>query len=112
MNRDSLVRLLRRRGYEVLTAGDGAEAVAMGRSEGPDLILLDMSLPVLDGWEAARRLKTSPASRSIPIIGLTAHAMSADRDKVLAIGCDEYESKPIQLDRLVAKMEALLAKQP
>jgi CheY-like chemotaxis protein len=111
MNRDSLTRLLRRRGYELLAAHDGAEGVAMGRSEMPDLILMDMSLPVLDGWEATRRLKAAPETQDIPIIALTAHAMSADRDKALAAGCDDYDSKPIELKRLLPKIEALLGKE-
>jgi CheY-like chemotaxis protein len=108
MNRDSLTRLLRRRGYELLVAHDGAEGVAMGRSAMPDLILMDMSLPVLDGWEATRRLKAAPETQDIPIIALTAHAMSADRDRALAAGCDDYDSKPIELTRLLPKIEALL----
>jgi CheY-like chemotaxis protein len=111
MNRDSLTRLLRRRGYELLAAHDGAEGVAMGQSEMPDLILMDMSLPVLDGWEATRRLKAAPETRDIPIIALTAHAMSADRDRALAAGCDDYDSKPIELKRLLPKIEALLRKE-
>jgi two-component system, cell cycle response regulator DivK len=111
MNRDSLTRLLRRRGYELVVAHDGAEGVAMGRSETPDLILMDMSLPVLDGWEATRRLKAAPDTQGIPIIALTAHAMSADRDRALAAGCDDYDSKPIELTRLLPKIEALLRKE-
>lgn len=111
MNRDSLTRLLRRRGYELLVAHDGAQGVAMGRSEAPDLILMDMSLPVLDGWEATRRLKAAPETQAIPIIALTAHAMSADRDRALAAGCDDYDSKPIELTRLLPKIEALLRKE-
>ncbi|MFL5576578.1 MAG: response regulator [Gemmatimonadaceae bacterium] len=108
MNRDSLTRLLRRRGYELLVAHDGVEGVAMGQSEMPDLILMDMSLPLLDGWEATRRLKAAPESQDIPIIALTAHAMAADREKALAAGCDDYDSKPIDLNRLLPKIEALL----
>jgi two-component system, cell cycle response regulator DivK len=108
MNRDSLTRLLRRRGYELLTARDGVEGVMVGQSEMPDLILMDMSLPVLDGWEATRRLKAAPKTQAIPIIALTAHAMAADRDKALAAGCDDYDSKPIELTRLLPKIEALL----
>jgi two-component system, cell cycle response regulator DivK len=111
MNRDSLTRLLRRRGYELLTAHDGAEGVMVGQSEMPDLILMDMSLPVLDGWEATRRLKATPKTQAIPIIALTAHAMAADRDKALAAGCDDYDSKPIDLKRLLPKIEALLRKE-
>ncbi len=111
MNRDSLTRLLRRRGYELLTAHDGAEGVMVGQSELPDLILMDMSLPVLDGWEATRQLKAAPKTQAIPIIALTAHAMAADRDKALAAGCDDYDSKPIELKRLLPKIEALLRKE-
>jgi Response regulator containing a CheY-like receiver domain and an HD-GYP domain len=111
MNRDSLTRLLRRRGYELLVAHDGAEGVKVGQSELPDLILMDMSLPVLDGWEATRRLKAAPETKDIPIIALTAHAMSADRENALAAGCDDYDSKPIVLERLLPKMEALLRKE-
>ena len=111
MNRDSLTRLLRRRGYELLVAHDGAEGVAMGQSEMPDLILMDMSLPTLDGWEATRRLKSAAETQDIPIIALTAHAMSADRNKALAAGCDDYDSKPIELERLLPKIEALLGKE-
>ena len=111
MNRDSLTRLLRRRGYELLVAYDGVEGVALGQSEMPDLILMDMSLPVLDGWEATRRLKAAPQTQGIPIIALTAHAMSADRNKALAAGCDDYDSKPIELERLLPKIEALLGKE-
>jgi two-component system cell cycle response regulator DivK len=111
MNRDSLTRLLRRRGYEMLTACDGVEGVMVGQSEMPDLILMDMSLPVLDGWEATRRLKGAPKTQAIPIIALTAHAMAADRDKALAAGCDDYDSKPIDLKRLLPKIEALLRRE-
>ena len=111
MNRDSLTRLLRRRGYELLTARDGVEGVMVGQSEMPDLILMDMSLPVLDGWEATRRLKAAPKTQAIPIIALTAHAMAADRDKALAAGCDDYDSKPIELKRLLPKIEALLRRE-
>lgn len=111
MNRDSLTRLLRRRGYEMLTACDGLEGVMVGQSEMPDLILMDMSLPVLDGWEATRRLKAAPKTQAIPIIALTAHAMAADRDKALAAGCDDYDSKPIDLKRLLPKIEALLRRE-
>jgi two-component system cell cycle response regulator DivK len=111
MNRDSLTRLLRRRGYELLTARDGVEGVMVGQSEMPDLILMDMSLPVLDGWEATRRLKAAPKTQAIPIIALTAHAMAADRDKALAAGCDDYDSKPIDLKRLLPKIEALLRRE-
>jgi CheY-like chemotaxis protein len=108
MNRDMLSRRLRRRGYEVIEAVDGHEALAKTASEAPDLILMDMSLPELDGWEATRRLKAAEATRAIPVIALTAHAMAEDRQKALAAGCDEYDSKPVELRRLLRKMEALL----
>ena len=108
LNRDSLRRLLRRRGFEIVLAVDGSEGVAVARAEAPDLILMDMSLPGLDGWEATRRLKGDPETRAIPIIALTAHAMASDRDKALAAGCDDYDTKPIDLDRLLPKIGALL----
>ena len=108
MNRDMLSRRLERRGYEVVTAIDGQEGVTMARSEAPDLILMDMSLPVLDGWEATRQLKLDPQTQSLPVIALTAHAMSGDREKALEAGCDDYDTKPIELPRLLSKIEALL----
>jgi len=108
LNRDMLSRRLKRKGYEVLIAADGAQGVALAQSEAPDLILMDMSLPVLDGWEATRRLKTAPETQSIPVIALTAHAMAGDREQALAAGCDDYDSKPIELKRLLGKMQALL----
>jgi CheY-like chemotaxis protein len=108
MNRDMLLRRLRRKGYEVRSAGDGQEGIAAAQAGAVDLILMDLSLPVLDGWEAARRLKADPATRSIPIIALTAHAMAGDRERALEAGCDDYETKPVDLARLVAKIEALL----
>ena len=108
MNRDMLTRRLVRRGYEVVAAVDGAEGVAMAKSEGPDLILMGMSLPVLDGWEATRQLKADPETQSIPVIALTAHAMAGDRDKALEAGCDEYDTKPVELPGLLEKMEKLL----
>lgn len=108
MNRDMLVRRLERRGYQVVVATNGEQGIAMARSEAPDLILMDMSLPVLDGWEAARQLKGAPDTRSIPIIALTAHAMVGDKQKALESGCNEYDSKPIELPRLLTKIEALL----
>ena len=110
MNRDMLSKRLKRRGYDVLMAVDGQEGVDMARTEAPDLILMDMSLPVLDGWEATRRLKADPATRHIPVIALTAHAMSSDHDKALEAGCDDYDTKPVELPRLLAKIEALLGR--
>ena len=108
MNRDMLARRLRRRGHEVLVAVDGAEGLELARREAPTLILMDMTLPVLDGWEATRRLKADPATGGIPIIALTAHAMNEDRERALAAGCDDYDTKPIDLPRLLGKIEALL----
>jgi len=108
MNRDMLSRRLVRRGYEVVVAVDGEQGVAMADAEKPALILMDMSLPVLDGWEATQRLKTSPTTRAIPIIALTAHAMAGDREKALAAGADDFDTKPVELDRLLAKIQALL----
>jgi two-component system cell cycle response regulator DivK len=108
MNRDMLSRRLLRRGYEVLVAEDGAVGVSMARSEVPDLILMDMSLPVLDGWEATRQIKAAPETQTIPVTALTAHAMAGDEEKALAAGCDAYETKPVDLNRLLMKMEALL----
>ena len=108
MNRDMLSRRLARRGHEVLFAVDGAEGVARASADLPDLILMDISLPVLDGWEATRRIKAAPATSKIPVIALTAHAMSGDREQALAAGCDDYDSKPIEFDRLAEKIAALL----
>jgi two-component system cell cycle response regulator DivK len=108
MNRDMLSRRLARKEYEVLVAVDGKEGVEMAGSVAPDLILMDMSLPVMDGWEATRQLKASPETKAIPIIALTAHAMSGDREKAMEAGCDDYDTKPIELPRLLAKMESLL----
>ncbi|HET7746606.1 MAG TPA: response regulator [Vicinamibacteria bacterium] len=112
MNRDMLSRRLERRGYEVTIAVDGQQGVDLAQSSSPDLILMDMSLPVIDGWEATRRLKGMEAIRGIPIIALTAHAMSGDREKALEAGCDDYDTKPIELPRLLGKIEALLASRP
>jgi CheY-like chemotaxis protein len=109
-NRDMLSRRLKRKGYQVITAVDGALGVAMAQSESPDLILMDISLPVLDGWEATRQIKTATETQSIPIIVLTAHAMEGDREKALEAGCDEFDTKPVELPRLLAKMEELLKK--
>lgn len=108
MNRDMLARRLEKRGYQLLLAIDGEQGLAMARSENPDLILMDMSLPVLDGWEATRQLKKAPNTVSIPIIALTAHAMADDKQKALEAGCDDYDSKPIELPRLLSKIETLL----
>ena len=108
MNRDMLTRRLERKGFTIVVAVDGAEGIAMVRAESPDLILMDMSLPVLDGWEATRQLKAAPETRTIPIIALTAHAMETDREKALQAGCDEYDSKPIEFPRLLEKIATLL----
>ncbi len=104
-----LSRRLKRKGYEILVAGDGAEGVAMATAELPALVLIDLSLPVLDGWEATRQLKAAAATRAIPVIALTAHAMSGDREKALAAGCDDFDTKPVDMARLLGKIEALLA---
>ena len=109
MSRDMLSRRLTRRGYEVLTAADGQEGIALARSEAPEIILMDMSLPVLDGWEATRRLKSTPETGSIPIIALTAYAMTGDRERAIEVGCDDYDTKPVELSRLLEKMSALLS---
>jgi CheY-like chemotaxis protein len=109
-NRDALSRHLRRKGYEVLIAVDGRGGVDVAREETPDLILMDMSLPVLDGSQATQQLKAAPETRGIPIIALTAHAMAGDRERVLEAGCDDYDTKPIEFSRLLAKIEAALAR--
>jgi two-component system cell cycle response regulator DivK len=109
MNRDMLSRRLTKRGYEIDIAVDGAEGIEKARSGNPDLILMDMSLPVIDGWEATRTLKADAATSSIPVIALTAHAMSTDREKALAAGCDGYETKPVELPRLLEAIEKILA---
>ena len=109
-NRDMLTRRLQRKGFTVVAAVDGEEAQAVARAESPDLILMDMSLPVMDGWEATRRLKADPATKAIPVIALTAHAMAGDRDKALEAGCDDYDTKPIDLPRLLEKIEQLLGR--
>ncbi len=111
MNRDMLSRRLTRRGYQVVIALDGEQGVAMARLEAPDLILMDMSLPVLDGWEAARQLKAAPETRAIPIIALTAHAMVGDREKAIEAGCNDYDTKPIEFPRLLGKIDAVLGKE-
>jgi CheY-like chemotaxis protein len=110
MNRDMLSRRLQRKGYEVLIAVDGEAGVRMAVTERPDLILMDMSLPTVDGWEATRRIKRLPETASIPVIALTAHAMAGDRDKAIEAGCDDYDSKPIEFERLLGKMQELLRK--
>lgn len=108
MNREMLSRRLERKGYTVLIAVDGETGISKALDAMPDLVLMDMSLPVMDGWEATRRMKSDDALKHIPIIALTAHAMASDRDKALEAGCDEYDTKPIELPRLLAKIEALL----
>lgn len=108
MNRDMLSRRLLRRGYEVVIAVDGQQGVDLAGSSAPELILMDMSLPVIDGWEATRRLKANDATRHIPVIALTAHAMAGDREQALAAGCDDYDTKPIELTRLLPKIEKFI----
>jgi CheY-like chemotaxis protein len=108
MNRDMLSRRLERKGYQIVMAVDGAEGVAMAKSESPDLILMDMSLPVLNGWEATGKIKQDPETQAIPVIALTAHAMASDREKALSAGCEDYDTKPIELPRLLEKIETLL----
>ena len=107
-NRDMLTRRLEKRGFQVVVAVDGRAGVAMGAEESPDLILMDMSLPDLDGWDATRLLKSAPQTRSIPVIALTAHAMSGDRERALEAGCDDYDTKPVELQRLLGKIDALI----
>ena len=108
MNRDMLSRRLQRRGHDVIVASDGEEGIQKATNEKPDLILMDMSLPVIDGWEATKRIKNAPETAAIPIIGLTAHAMADDREKCLAAGCDDYDTKPVELPRLLEKIERWL----
>lgn len=108
MNLDMLSRRLERRGYEILVATDGAQGIAVAKENLPDLILMDMSLPVMDGWEATRRIKADDSLSHIPIIALTAHAIAGDREKAIAVGCDEYESKPVKFPRLLAKIQEFL----
>ena len=110
MNRDMLSRRLERKGFNVVFAQDGSIAVDMAGSEHPELILMDMSLPVLDGWEATRRIKANPATSNIPIIALTAHAMAGDREKALEVGCEDYDTKPVDFPRLLGKIDALIGK--
>jgi two-component system, cell cycle response regulator DivK len=108
MNRDMLSRRLVRNGYEVFLAVDGQEGIDMALSERPDLILMDMSLPVIDGWEATRRIRANDATRGIPVIALTAHAMAGDREKAIEVGCNDYDTKPVEISRLLGKIAALL----
>ena len=108
MDRDMLSRRLTRRGFDVVFAVDGKQGVALARSEKPDIILMDMTLPVLDGWEATRCVKADYATRSVLVIGLTAHAMTGDREKAIEAGCDDYDTKPIEIDRLIGKIERLI----
>jgi len=110
MSQDMLSRRLTRKGYEVFTAADGQEGLDLARAQAPELILMDMSLPVLDGWEATRRLKSAPETGAIPIIALTAYAMIGDRERAIEVGCDDYDTKPVELSRLLEKMEALLGR--
>jgi len=109
-SRDALSRRLRHKGYDVLTAVDGRQGVDVARAEAPDLILMDMSLPILDGWEATRQLKGAPETRDLAVIALTAHAMAGDREKALEDGCDDYDTKPVEFARLLTKMQALLGR--
>lgn len=108
MNRDMLSRRLRKKGFEVDMAVDGAEGVAMARRGAYDIVLMDMSLPVIDGWEATRQLRAVPETRDVPVIALTAHAMAGDRDRAMEAGCSDYDTKPVEIDRLLLKMHALL----
>jgi two-component system cell cycle response regulator DivK len=111
MNRDMLARRLERRGYHVVIAVDGGQGLRLARSEAPDLILMDMSLPGLDGWQTTRQLKAAPTTQAIPILALTAHAMAGDREKALEAGCDDYDTKPIEFARLLGKIQTLLAQE-
>ena len=111
MNRDMLSRRLERRGYEVIVAVDGEEGVARAKVDAPDVVVMDLSLPGIDGWEATRQLKAAEETRGIPVLALTAHAMAGDREKALAAGCDDFDTKPVDLPRLVDKLEALLGGQ-
>ena len=108
LNRDMLLRRLERRGYQVVVATDGKEAIEKARAHGPDLLLLDISLPVFDGLEVASRIRSDPTLRALPILGLSAHAMQGDREKALAAGCDDYDTKPVELERLLEKIQLLL----
>jgi CheY-like chemotaxis protein len=108
MNRDMLSRRLTRKGFEVIMAVDGAQGIAMAQANNPDLILMDLSLPVLDGWEAIRRLKAAPETQTIPVIALTAHAMASDQERAFQAGCDDFDTKPVELERLLGKIQAFL----
>ena len=108
MNRDMLARRLARHGYDVITANDGAAGVTLAAEALPDIILMDMGLPVMDGWQAAQKIKGNAATAAIPVLGLSAHAMEGDRDKALSAGCDDYDTKPVEINRLLSKMAALL----
>ncbi len=110
LNRDMLSRRLERKGFEIMIAVDGKQGVQMAQTSIPDLILMDMSLPVMDGWEATRLLKQNALTAGIPIVGLSAHAMAGDREKAISVGCDEYETKPVDLTRLIGKIEALTSR--
>jgi two-component system cell cycle response regulator DivK len=110
LNRDMLSRRLARRGYEVVIAIDGQQGIDRAASDNPDLILMDLSLPVIDGWAATRQIKGNPGTGQIPVIALTAHAMAGDRERALEAGCDDYDSKPVELDRLIGKIQALLCR--
>lgn len=109
-NRDALARRLQRRGYDVVMAGDGQQGVEMAKSEKPDLVLMDMNMPVLDGWRASELVRADPETRELPIIGLTAHALAGDREKALQAGCSDYHTKPVDFPRLLAQIEALIRK--
>ncbi len=112
MNRDMLSRRLQKKGFEVICASDGESAVAMTRAQKPDLVVMDLSLPILDGWEATRRIKADPETHAIPVLVLTAHAMEPDRERALAAGCDEYDTKPVEMTRLLGKIGRLLGATP
>jgi two-component system, cell cycle response regulator DivK len=112
LNRDMLTRRLAKRGYEVVTATDGEEGLVLAQAEQPDLVLMDMSLPGIDGWETTRRLRAGAATAAIPVIALTAHAMAGDRERALEAGCDDYDTKPVEMDRLLLKIESLTRPRP
>ncbi|HET9295039.1 MAG TPA: response regulator [Gemmatimonadales bacterium] len=112
LNRDMLTRRLTKRGYEVLTATDGEQGLVLAQAEQPDLVLMDMSLPGIDGWETTRRLRAGAGTAAIPVIALTAHAMAGDRERALEAGCDDYDTKPVEMDRLLLKIESLTHPRP